>query len=209
MILEQLPLGPMANFIYILGDSGTKKVAIVDPAWDVPAILHRVEQLGATLESVLLTHGHHDHVNGLEELLERHSVPVYLSEHEAEFYTPEVEGLVRTKDMEVIHVGDLAIECIHAPGHTPGGQCFRMGNHMITGDTLFVGACGRTDLPGGNTETLYETLDMLKTLPDETIIYPGHAYGDATTDTIGNQKLTNPFLYSRNQTEFSRKRNWA
>jgi len=194
LIIEQVELGPMANFIYFIGDSQSKEVAVVDVAWDVPFIFRKAIDMNVKITAVFLTHGHPDHVNGIEELLETINVPVYLSEHEAEMYTPKIEGLKRVGDGDLLSVGNIDFKCIHTPGHTPGGQCFYTKGHLITGDTLFVDACGRIDLPGGDGNILRKSLAKIAQFPKDTVVYPGHDYGKTKTDTIQNQLKTNPFL---------------
>lgn len=204
--IHQLPLGPMDNLIYIIEDEASKKAAVVDPAWDVPHIIYQLEGKDLSLEIILLTHGHPDHVNGLNALLEHKSVPVYLSKDEHPIITPNVPQLHKVTDNETIQLGDTTINCIHTPGHSPGGQCFLIDPHLITGDTLFIGACGRTDLPGGDAPTLYNSLARLKSLPDHLIVYPGHHYGKNSTDTLGHQKEVNPYLTATEEKTFIKKR---
>ena len=195
LLLEPLEIGPMQNFAYFIGDKLTGEVAIVDPGWDTPLICRTAEEKKYTIKAVFLTHGHYDHANGVEELLTTHDVPVYLSEHEATIYTPDCRNLERTVDGQCLKIGNIEFKCLHTPGHTPGCQCFKRGLALITGDTLFVDGCGRCDLPGGDAKQMYNTLyNILLKLPDETIIYPGHAYGRATSDALGTQKKTNPYL---------------
>ena len=206
MYFKQLELGSMNNFIYIIGCEATKKAAIVDPGWESQRVLNTLITEGYTLDKVLLTHGHYDHVNDLETVLNHKLVPVYLSVNESDMYTPNV-SLTRTNDGDIISIGDISVKCIFTPGHTPGGQCFYIEKEavLITGDTLFVDACGRCDLPGGNAATLFDSLQAkVIPLPDETKIYPGHNYNNKSWDTIKNQKETNPFLQLKNKAAFIR-----
>jgi hydroxyacylglutathione hydrolase len=202
----QFELGPMQNLQYLLIDEVTRCAALVDPAWDVPFLLSQLTANNVVLDKVLLTHGHHDHVNGLPELVVHYpDIPVYLSEHEASFYTPTVPHLIRTAHNEVIDLGGTRITCLWTPGHTPGGQCFSVRPMLIVGDTLFVNGCGRCDLPGGDIDTLYMSLKFLTTLPDDTVIYPGHSYSNRRSDTLGDQKRTNPYLSKLNTDFFERR----
>ena len=156
--IKQLPLGPMQNFIYIVANPNTRSAIVIDPAWDVAAIQQAL--IPYVLDAVILTHGHPDHVNGLSELLSTDPVPVYISEHEAPFYMPDVDGLERVPDGFNYRLGDIEITCIHTPGHTPGGQCLLVDNqHLITGDTLFICGCGRVDLPGSDREAMFQSLE--------------------------------------------------
>lgn len=203
IILQQYQIGPLQNFLYFLGDPQTKDVAIIDPAWDVPFMEKQAQKQGFHITMVLLTHGHPDHVNGLNELLAAHNVPVYISEHEAALFKPKCKGLKEIAPNQKIKIGNIEIECLHTPGHSPGCQCFLIGNQMISGDTIFVDGCGRCDLPGSDPKKMYDSLyNKIMKLPDDTIIYPGHNYGPMENDTIANQKRTNPYLQCANLQEF-------
>ncbi len=192
--LFQLELGPMANFVYLIGDPASKSMVVVDPAWDVNAIWGQAHALEYRIGAILLTHGHPDHTNGVLGLLAHADVPVYISKNEATYYRPQNVHLSDLDEGATVSVGNLEISVIATPGHTPGGLCYHIDNHLITGDTLFIDACGRVDLPGGNAALLYESLQCLKKLPDKTRIYPGHHYGEKKWDTLGNQKKSNPYL---------------
>lgn len=199
IIFKSLDIGPMGNLIYFVGDPNTRNVAVVDPAWDKKTILEESARNGWRISTVLLTHGHFDHVNALNDLLNTVSVPVYISRHEAKFHMPDCPNLRLTSDGDIIRIGELTIECLHTPGHTPGCQCYRLGKILLTGDTLFVDGCGRCDLPGGDAQAMYQSLTRLRSLPDDTVIYPGHGYGPQSFDTLANQKKTNPFLQFRDE----------
>jgi len=203
ILIRQMELGPLQNFLYFLGDSSKREVAVVDPAWDVDFLKAEAQKNGFRITSVFLTHGHPDHVNGLDELLSTHDVPVFLSKHEANFYTPKCKNLEKVNDGDVLEVGNIQFKCIHTPGHTPGCQCFLHENHLIAGDTLFIDGCGRCDLPGGNAKTMYASLyNIILKLPETTIIYPGHNYGPTPSDTLAGQKKTNPYLQCDSLQEF-------
>jgi len=203
IILEQIKVGPAENFAYFIGDKQTQEIAIVDPAWESQRLLQSAKDKGLTVTSILLTHGHHDHVNGIGNIQNTLDIPVHLSMHEADFYVPPCNNLKRTKPGEIITIGNIPIECLHTPGHSPGGQCLHCGNILLTGDTLFVNGCGRCDLPGGDARVMYHTLyHILSNLPDETMIYPGHAYGPFSHDTLSAQKKTNPYLMCSDEEDF-------
>jgi glyoxylase-like metal-dependent hydrolase (beta-lactamase superfamily II) len=207
LILRQLEVGPAENFIYFIGDVRTKEVAVVDPAWDVDYLCAQAKKEGLRIVAVILTHGHEDHVNGLDEILSRHDVPAYISKHEAGFYKPRHKNIVEVEAREKIKIGSIEIECLLTPGHTPGGQCLKYKNILITGDTLFIDGCGRCDLPGGDAKKMYESLyNIIMKMPDETILYTGHNYGPTPFATLGSQKETNPYLCCRSPKEFLQER---
>ena len=198
-----MQLGPLQNFLYFLGDDTTKEIAVIDPAWDVNFLIKKAKTQGFHITKVLLTHGHPDHVNGLDELLRTHDVPVYISQHEAPFFKPKCKNLNETAPNEKLKIGNIEIECLHTPGHSPGCQCFLTGDQLIAGDTIFIDGCGRCDLPGSDPKQMYDSLyNKIMKLPDLTMIYPGHNYGPAKFDTIANQKQTNPYLQCANLQEF-------
>lgn len=198
LYLKQLKLGPMKNFIYLLGAEGAPEVAVVDPAWDVPAIERAVSEDGKRLACAIVTHCHPDHINGLPELLSRHDVPVYAQRREVEF-SPELrqlgDALRPTEPGGEIPIGSLRAHAIHTPGHSPGSQCVLCGDALVSGDTLFVNACGRCDLKGGDPEEMYRSLiQRLGKLPDETRLLSGHDYGDVPISTLGRERQKNPYF---------------
>ncbi len=203
LILKQMEIGPLANYLYFLGDAQTKEIAVIDPAWDVDFLCSEAEKENYKITSIFLTHGHPDHVNGLEEMLSRHDVPVYISKHEADFYKPQHKNMVEVENHAKLKIGNIAFECILTPGHTPGCQCFKHENILIAGDAVFIDGCGRCDLPGGDAKIMYDTLyNIIMKLPDETVIYPGHNYGPKPSATIGEQKKTNPYFTCQSKEEF-------
>jgi len=198
----------MANFIYLIGDKNTRECVIVDPAWDIDGILKVIEGEEMTLKGSLVTHYHPDHVGGsifgmnikgLAELMEKSPAPVYVNKHEADGLK-QVTGLsdtdLRLTDSEEkIKVGEVDVTFLHTPGHTPGSQCFRVGDYLVAGDTLFLQGCGRVDLPGGDSEEMYNTLTRrLAKIQDEIVLYPGHNYGGRPFDEMGNVRETNSYL---------------
>lgn len=208
LYLRQAQIGPMANYVYILGDPVSRKVAVVDPAWDTDAICDFVEKEGYEIDKILITHYHQDHlgghmmgqsIEGSAEMLKRVKAKVYVNKHEAEG-TKRVAGLsdsdlVKVDAGDVFKVGDIDVKFLHTPGHTPGSQCFLAAGNLIAGDTLFINSCGRVDLPGSDPEAMYYSLNQtLKSLDDSTVVYPGHAYSNESSSTIGKQKRTNMYL---------------
>ena len=194
--IHPLELGPMENLVYLIEDQASARAAVVDPAWEVDAILALAKERGLRITDVLLTHSHHDHVNGLEALLAAYDAQVHLLKAEARFwgYYQDLPTLHHGGD--VIELGETRIEVLHTPGHTPGSACYRVGDRLITGDTLFVFGCGRCDLRGGDPEAMHATLKRLTDgLPPETRLYPGHDYSVTPTSTLHEQALGNPFLH--------------
>jgi hydroxyacylglutathione hydrolase len=206
LLVEQIPVGPMQNFMYLVGSSATREVALVDPAWDVEGVLSYVDRQGLTPVAALITHYHPDHVGGsmgghiegLAELMAQRPVPVYVHRQEA-WGVKRVTGLSDSDLVEVdsghkLQIGEIEIEFLHTPGHTPGSQCFRIRDLLVSGDTLFIQGCGRVDLPGGDPEQMYGSLQKLASLPDDTILLPGHDYSDASQATFRELKTQNPYL---------------
>jgi hydroxyacylglutathione hydrolase len=208
LYLRQAQIGPMANFIYLIGDTETHTAAVVDPAWDVDAILEFARKEGYEIDKILITHYHPDHlggsmmgqnIQGAADLLGKIKAKVYVNKTEAEG-TKRVAGLSDSDLMlveagDVFTVGELPVKFLHTPGHTPGSQCFLVEGNLISGDTLFVGSCGRVDLPGSDPEAMYYSLNhTLKNLDDDTVVYPGHAYSSDSSSTIGKQKRHNMYM---------------
>ncbi len=195
----------MVNFSYLIGDKETGEAVVVDPAYDTNGLLDIVEADDMRLVGVLGTHYHADHIggsmmgfelNGIAQLLERADVPVHIQDAEAELVT-KVTGvsddhLVRHASGDIVTVGQVEIELIHTPGHTPGSQCFLVRGCLVAGDTLFLDGCGRTDLPGGDPEELYYSLnDRLAKVPDEAILFPGHQYSPEPSKQLGETRRSN------------------
>src|SRR5579885_2274563 len=208
LALVQAQLGPMANYVYIIADPTTREAAVVDPAWEIDRIVRYCESKDYTIKQILLTHYHQDHlggnlmgqnIEGAAELVARVKAKVYVNKHEAEG-VKRVSGLsdsdlVKVDAGDVFKLGEIDVKSLHTPGHTPGSQCFLADGNLISGDTLFINSCGRVDLPGSDPEAMYYSLNrILKNLDDETVVYPGHAYSNEPSSTIGRQKRTNMYL---------------
>ncbi len=205
--IEPMELGPMENFIYLLIDESSKTAAVVDPAWDVPAILERAKQLNVTITNILLTHSHHDHINGIDELLKHYDAQIHLLKHEASFWGKELAKPSLHYGGDRIKIGVTEIEIMHTPGHTPGSACYRINDDLITGDTLFVFGCGRCDLSGGDPELMHTTLQRFRDeLPSSIIIHPGHHYAVQETSTLGEELEGNPFMHFTDVDKFVRYR---
>ena len=194
--IHALELGPMENFVYLIEDKTSGRAAVVDPAWDVPAVLELAGQHNVKVTDILLTHSHHDHINGIEDVLKKYDAQLHLLKAEAKFWGADLAKPSLHHGGDKIQLGETEIEVLHTPGHTPGSACYQIGEQLITGDTLFVFGCGRCDLRGGDPEQMYSTLkDMAQNLPTETVILPGHNYAEKTTSTLQEQVEGNPFMH--------------
>jgi len=205
--LRQLELGPMQNFVYLVGDPVARECVVVDPAWEIDTIVDTARADGMRLTGALVTHTHQDHVGGslaswgmpgripgVEELLARVPLKVYVHKAEREFLPGLGSDLVQVDNHDTLSIGRLALTFLHTPGHTPGSQCFLVDGRLVSGDTLFIGSCGRTDLPGSDPKEMYYSLTQrLAALPDDTLLFPGHNYGGPSS-TIGDEKRQNPFM---------------
>jgi len=207
LFLEQIPLGPMENFVYMIGSKSTREVALVDPAWDIDFLLNHIDQQDLKLASILVTHYHPDHIGGgmgghsiegIADVLAKKPVKIFVNKYEADG-VKKVTG-VSDSDISIVESGDHLkiglndIEFLHTPGHTPGSQCFKINDNLISGDTLFIHGCGRVDLPGSDSEDMYHSLQKLAELPDDTILYPGHHYSPEEFQTMGKTKEQNMHL---------------
>ena len=194
--IHALELGPMENFVYLVEDRASGRAAVVDPAWDVPQVLALAERHGVRITDILLTHSHHDHINGITDVLDQHDAQLHLLKDEARFWGSHLDLPTLHHGGDRIALGETEIEVLHTPGHTPGSACYRIGEQLITGDTLFVFGCGRCDLRGGDPEQMFRTLsDMQRKLPTATRILPGHNYAEKTTSTLAEQVEGNPFMH--------------
>jgi hydroxyacylglutathione hydrolase len=205
LYFQQLEMGPMQNFVYLIGSTETRKVAVVDAAWEIDRILRIAAADEMEITHAFVTHTHPDHVGGrfagveiegVTELLSKCKAKVVVHKAEAEFLKAlSPSDIIKAESGDKIDVGGVEIQLLHTPGHTPGSQCFLVDNRIVSGDTLFIGACGRVDLPGSNPEQMYYSLTQkLMALPDDTILFPGHNYSATPTSTMGEQKKTNPYL---------------
>jgi len=216
LYLKQIQVGPMQNYAYLVGDREKREAVIIDAAWDVDALVDVAEKDDMKITAGLVTHFHPDHlggsmmgmdITGAAELVARVPVKIYLHKSEGP-YASRVSGLspsdlVLTEAGDDFTVGDIPIKFLHTPGHTPGSQCFLVDGNLVSGDTLFIGSCGRVDLPGSSPEDLWRSLTgTLKVLPEETVLYPGHDYSAASTSTIGEEARRNPYMRFANLQDF-------
>jgi glyoxylase-like metal-dependent hydrolase (beta-lactamase superfamily II) len=194
----------MRNFAYLIGDRETGEAVLVDPAYAAGELVDTLEADGMRLSGVLVSHHHPDHVGGtmmgftlagVAELLERVSVPVHVNALEAEWVS-RVTGIAMSdltahEHGDKLSVGDIDIELLHTPGHTPGSQCFLLDGRLVAGDTLFLEGCGRTDFPGGNVEDMFRSLQALATLPGDPTVFPGHWYSTEPSAPLSDVKRSN------------------
>ena len=209
MEVEQLQVGFMAVYCYIVACPRTKEALVIDPAGDEDKIVRRINNKGYHLKYIVNTHGHGDHTCGNARVQELTGAKIIMHKLDDQlFNTAEGHAMsrqwgfapsppvdIQVKDGDKIEVGDVSLEVIHTPGHSPGGMCLLGEGHVFTGDTLFVGGIGRTDLPGASmSEFMRSVKERLLTLPEDTVVWPGHNYGFTPSSTIGNEKRTNPWL---------------
>jgi len=200
----------MQNFNYLIGDPTTKECAYVDPAWEVDRVLKIAAADGYRVTKALLTHHHFDHVEGLGELVEKTKAEVFVHAQDRSLVETGSAHVHSAQDKDQFKIGNLNVKIFHTPGHTPGSVCYLVTSsedpigHLFTGDTLFQGNCGRSDLPGGNPKILFESLKRLKSLELQTRVYPGHDYGIKPVSTIGYEKDHNPTLKVKSFEEFDR-----
>lgn len=199
MIVKTLPVGSYQANCYIVMDENTKKIAIIDPGANAQWIEQEIEVLDGTVEGILLTHAHFDHVGAVVELKNKYNVVVYMHKEEENYMKidttsvfgklPEIYKFIN--DGDTIKIGDLSFKCIHTPGHTKGGMCFLVGDKVFTGDTLFQGSVGRSDFIGGNFDELINSIEeKLMVLENNVEVYPGHG----PKSTVIYERMRNPFL---------------
>jgi hydroxyacylglutathione hydrolase len=209
MRIEQIAVGSMRVFCYLVYDEESREGALIDPAGDEDTLLKRLEHEKIEVRYIVNTHGHADHTCGNDRIRAATGAKVVLHELDDRFYqTPAAKEAgrrmgfapagpadVRVKDGDELSFGKLTMKFIHTPGHTVGGCCILVDGNLFTGDTLFVGAVGRTDLPGGSLDQLLKSLRRLvRELPPETVVWPGHHYGEEPVSTIRHEAETNPYI---------------
>lgn len=209
MRILQTIVGMMEVFCYLVHDEESGESILIDPAGNEEQLLGDLKESGLKLTHIVNTHGHADHTCGNARLRAATGAPIVMHALDDDFFREPPNQMfaqmmgfplsppadIRVRDGERLSFGRLAMEFIHTPGHTPGACCILIDNNLFTGDTLFVGAIGRTDLPGASLATLLDSLKRkILTLPPDTIVWPGHDYGDQPRSTIRREMETNPYI---------------
>jgi hydroxyacylglutathione hydrolase len=208
VIVRQFEVGNFNIFSYLVGDEETGECLFIDPASECDLLIREAEALGLTVKYIVNTHGHIDHVMGNREMAEKTGAKVIIHEADAErmlVTSPDILAMfgaenpppsdIQVKNGDLIRVGNIELKVIHTPGHTPGGMCLYIEGMVFTGDSLFVGSIGRTDFPGSSYKDLEDSIrTRVYTLPENTIVYPGHNYGGSPSSTIQQEKVFNAFI---------------
>jgi glyoxylase-like metal-dependent hydrolase (beta-lactamase superfamily II) len=198
MKVHQLEVGGMQNFTYVIEDEQTSEAVIIDPSWDLDLVLDVIEKNNLTVKYVINTHHHFDHTIGNEAIIKRTNSKII--QHKAS----TLKNDMTVSDGDKISFGNSELTVFHTPGHSEDSMCLIGDGKIFSGDTLFVGNCGRVDLPGGSARKLYHSLfDVIHKMDDSLVLYPGHNYGNSQTSTIGKEKKTNFVLQPRTEDEFS------
>jgi hydroxyacylglutathione hydrolase len=198
----QMEVGLLQNLCEILYCPETHEAAIVDPAWEVDRLLNEAGRRGLKVKTVLVTHTHNDHIEGVDLVVEKTGAAVVVNPREAEAVRAPGRTLIDAVDRREIAIGKRGLRVLETPGHTVGGTCYLGDGYVVTGDVLFVGGCGRTDFSGGDTAQMWNSLQRLTRLPEQTRVYPGHDYGDTPTSTIAHELRSNRFLRCATLEEF-------
>ena len=195
----QIPVGPMQNFVYLLMDEKSKEAVAIDSGWEVSPIVKVASDEGMRVRYVCATHGHFDHVKTLEQLA-RELRAATVSHENSDLRTTQ-----KVRDGDVLKIGESSVKVIHTPGHTEDSVCYYDGRSLFTGDTLFIDAWGRTDLPGGSPSKMFSSLhEVIMRLPQDTVIYSGHDYGEVPFRTLGEESRKNPALRAKTVEAFAR-----
>jgi hydroxyacylglutathione hydrolase len=194
----QIPAGQMANYTYIIADEDTDLAAVIDPSWELDKTFSALKKNGWTAKYIINTHGHFDHVLGNEQVAAATGAKIVQHENS------KLNRDISVKDGQTIELGKTRLQVLHTPGHSEDSMCLVLeGQLVFTGDTLFVGNCGRVDLPGSDAEKMYHSLfDVVAKLDERLLVYPGHNYGSTETSTIGRERSTNFVLEPKTKNEF-------
>lgn len=199
MRIHRIPVGSMKNFCYVVSDEETSECIIIDPSWDLDDVMDVIKKNSMNVAHIVNTHHHFDHTIGNDAMVGLTGADVI--QHESSHLRHDVS----VKDGQSIHFGNSELHVLHTPGHSKDSICLAGYGSIFTGDTLFVGSCGRVDLPGGSARDLYHSIfDILYKMDDDTIIYPGHDYGRSPVSTMEIEKTMNPVMQQRSEDEFAR-----
>lgn len=203
MIFEQFNVGQMYNYCYLFADDSTKEGFIVDPSFEPEKIQQRIKKHGVNLTKIFLTHHHFDHVNAADSVKTGTGARIICHKDSVLHLQGEASHDDLIDDNDILKIGEISVRCIHTPGHAPGSICLIVNEkYLITGDTLFIGNCGRADLPGSNPEELFNSLQKIKELDGNLIVCPGHHYGSTPMRTLAEEIKLNPTLKASNYSEF-------
>lgn len=194
----QIKVGQMANFTYIVADEENGEAAIIDPSWDLDKIFQTLKKNNWRAKYIINTHTHFDHVIGNEQVAELTAAKI------VQHKNSQLEKDIAVSDGDTIEIGHIRLRVLYTPGHSKDSICLILDDQFIlTGDTLFVGNCGRVDLPGSDAKEMYDSLfNRLAKLDENLVVYPGHNYGPTPMSTIGHEKKTNYVLQPRSKQEF-------
>lgn len=197
MIVHQIAVGNMQNFTYVVEDEDTSEAIVIDPSWDLDEIMRVVQKNNLKIKHIVNTHHHFDHTVGNDTMKKETGAPVL------QYNTSTITHDVDVSDGDKIKFGNSELTVIHTPGHSKDSMCLVGDGKIFSGDTLFVGTCGRVDLPGGDARELYHSLvNILRKMDDNLVMYPGHNYGSTPTSTLGTQKKMNFVMQPRTEAEF-------
>jgi glyoxylase-like metal-dependent hydrolase (beta-lactamase superfamily II) len=211
MFIKQMEVGQFSVFAYLVGSEATGEALVIDPAAEGESLVREAEKNRLRIKYIVNTHSHIDHVMGNKKMKDLTGAQIVIHTAEAPYLAhqpaqlmsmfhaePSPPADITVKEGDLITIGDISLKVLHTPGHSPGAICLYVDGVVFTGDTLFVGGVGRTDLEGGSWETLVSSIrDKLFSLPDSTVVLPGHNYGEASKSTIGVEKVNNPYVGSR------------
>lgn len=197
MKVHQIQVGNMQNFTYIVEDEESRQAILIDPSWDLIELEMIIKKNDLTIKYIVNTHHHFDHTRGNEAMVESTKAPII--QHEAS----KLKHDITVKDGDFIEFGNSKLKVLHTPGHSRDSICLIGDDKIFSGDTLFVGNCGRIDLPGGSSKELYHSLfNVLYSLDDDLVMYSGHNYGSSKISTIGQEKITNMVMQKRTEQQF-------
>jgi len=198
MKVYQFEVGEMQNFTYLLEDEDTGEAIVIDPSWDLPDVIQTIERNNMKVKYIVNTHYHFDHTIGNDFMVKSTGAKIIQHKESA------IKNDMKVSDGDKIKFGNSEITVFHTPGHSKDSICLVGDDKIFSGDTIFVGNCGRVDLPGGNARELYHSLfDVISKMNENYVLYPGHNYGSSVSSTIGKEKKTNFVLQPRTEDEFA------